>query len=301
MIFFDDFNDENGTAHRMRAAHARGHHLRRMIDKVTGLPYHVLLFLWLCLSFAFGITYFLLGNIPGHGPVEIEGMNTMRRLGNSMYYSVITATSTGYGDITPQGVSKFLAATQSILALFIFAVFVTKLVSRRQDIALRQIHKLSFEDAFHNIREGFFIVRHDCNRIIAKASVQHALDERDWEDLTTAYWQAQSFLRRIPDFYDEHNRIYSLDVRREELLQEGLHRTLQRIDHLIEILGSKHIRWTEHNHSLEELREFVQLVVRIVHFWLRQSPYLRTESFENLLNLNEGIHRKIEEATRRKK
>jgi hypothetical protein len=273
----------------------------RVIDCITSLPYNVLFLLWIVMALGFGVLYFLLEEIPGHGPPQLEGMDSLPRLFNSLYYSVITATSTGYGDITPMGFSKFLASTQSILALFIFAVFVTKLVSRRHDIALHQIHKLAFEDSFHNIREGFYIVRKDLDRIIAKAGTLHALERSDWEDLTTAYRQAQSVIRRIPDFYDPHNRLYSLDIRREELLQEGLKRTLQRVDHLSEILSSKHIRWASENQSLEELREFLQLVNKITHFWLHQSPHHQTQEFQKLLDINQGIQRKVEAAAFREK
>lgn len=268
----------------------------RFIDMVTSLSYQTLLTLWVSLAIGFGVLYFVLGHWPGHGPEQIEGMAALERFWNALYYSVITATSTGYGDITPMGISKMLASLQSILALFIFAVFVTKLVSRRQDIALRQIHKLAFEDVFHNIREGFHIVRKDWDRLIMKAGMEHKLDERDWEDLVTSYRQAQTFLRRIPDFYDAENRIYRIDVRREELLQDGLKRTLKGIIHLLEVLRSKHVNWVENNTSLEELREFVQLVRKIVHFWQIQSPHGKNEGFEELFDLNEEIHRTLESA-----
>ena len=43
-----------------------------------------------------------------------------------MYFSVITATSVGYGDIVPVGIAKLLASIQSILTIFISAIFVTK-------------------------------------------------------------------------------------------------------------------------------------------------------------------------------
>lgn len=288
-------NGENGDEYKsVSSKYGKRHYVLQAIDSITMLPYNVLFLLWFGMALGFGMFYFLLGEVPGHGPEQIEGTAALPRLFNSLYYSVITATSTGYGDITPMGFSKFLAGVQSIFSLFIFAIFVTKLVSRRQDIALRQIHKLTFEDAFHNVREGFYIVRQDCDRIIAKASTMHTLDEHDWENITTAFRQAQSVLRRIPDFYDAQNRLYSLDVRREELLQEGLHRTLQRFDHMSDVLSSKHIHWTAHNEVVEELKEFLQIVNKVTHFWMRQSNYKKMQSFEDLLNMNEEIQKKVE-------
>lgn len=274
--------------------------LTRIIDAITGLSYQTLFMLWISMALLFAGLYFAFGTVPGHGPEQLEGLEPLSHFLNSLYYSVITATSTGYGDITPLGFSKVLASTQSILALFIFAIFVTKLVSHRQDIALKQIHKLAFEDTFHNIREGLHIVRKDCDRLIIKAGTEHLLTEQEWEDLATAYRQAQSFLRRIPDFYDKLNRLYTLDIRREELLHDGVKRTLRRVLHLLEVLGSKHIDWTGKNESIEELREFIQIVSVVVRFWHRQSPHKRNEAFEELLNLNDEIHRTIESAVEKK-
>lgn len=277
----------------------RRHFLRQWIDAVTALPYQVLMTVWIALVLFFATAYFVLGSTDVHGPAALHGMEPVRQFWNSLYFSVITATSTGYGDITPQGFSKLLAALQSVMSLFIFAVFVTKLVSRRQDIALQQIHKLTFEDAFHTIREGFYIVRNDFDELVAKAGTLHELKEEDWDVLTTAYRQAQSYLRRIPDFYDEHNRLYNIDIRREELLYEAVKRTLQRIHHLLEIFQTKHIAWKDHNASLEELREFIQLTEHIVRFWREQSPHHRMEEFEELLRANEEIRRKADVSSKR--
>jgi hypothetical protein len=269
--------------------------LRNLVESVTRWSYPALFLLWVGLAASFGLAYFLLSYAPGiHGPTELQGMTILRRLLNSFYYSVITATSTGYGDIVPQGFSKVLASFQSLLALFVFAVFVTKLVSHRYEIALQQVHKLSFEDMFHNIREGFYIVRKDFDRLIERVSTLHQLSAQDWVDLTTAYRQAQSYLRRLPDFYDGQNRLYTIDARREELLQEGVQRTLQRLLHLLQILSTKHIAWTEQNECVEELREFIQMVRMITQEWRAQSPHHRMEAFEQIQDLSERIQQMIE-------
>ncbi|MBT3834888.1 two pore domain potassium channel family protein [Candidatus Peribacteria bacterium] len=268
--------------------------LMRAMDSITSLSYQTLFLIWIGLALGFGVVYFLLEYLPGHGPEALEGMNTMQRLANTLYFSVITATSTGYGDVTPNGFSKFLAAIQSMSALFVFAVFVTKLVSHRQDIALKQIHKLSFEDMFHNIREGFYIVRKDLDRIMILANEKHAISEDEWFDLTTAYRQAQSYLRRIPDFYDEKNRLYTIDDKREELLQEGVHRTMYRVDRLISMLGSKHVDWIAQKECVSELHQLLETCNGIVHFWRKQSPHHRLKDFEELLDLIEEIQKMID-------
>lgn len=269
----------------------------RFVDAIVEYSYQSLFLLWVILALLIGALYFLLSYIPGEGPAQLARMDSVwLRFWNSMYFSFVTATSTGYGDITPMGFSKLLAIIQSILALLVFAVLVTKLVSKQQDIALRQIHKLVFEDVFHNIREGFYIVRKDFDRIIQKTEGGDKLTEHDWEDLQTAYRQAQSFLRRIPDFYDPDNRLYEIDIRREELLHDGLHRTLTRLRHLLNVFDGKHIQWITRNASLEELREFLQLLEVTLKFWQKHSPHSSDNAFRELVHLEEVIHHLIESA-----
>ena len=111
------------------------------MERISNLSYTSLFLIWAGLAFSFAFAYFLLSSLHAHhGPTLLEEMSAGNRFLNSLYYSVITATSTGYGDITPQGFSKVLASLQSITSLFIFAVFVTKLVSHRQEVALQEVH-----------------------------------------------------------------------------------------------------------------------------------------------------------------
>ncbi len=268
----------------------------RFMDTIVSFSYQSLFFIWFIFAVLVGTLYFILSGIPGHGSEQLEIMEPAARFWNSIYFSFITVTSIGYGDITPMGASKFIAVIQSVLALFVFAILVTKLVSNQQDIALKQIHKLVFEDVFHNIREGFHIVRKDFDQIILRVNLSQPLEQDDWENLATAYRQAQSFLRRVVDFYEPENRLYQIDSRREELLQEGLSRTLMRVKTLLHALESKHIPWISQNQCLEELREFLLLVNITIRFWQRHSPHQKHAAFTELLRLGQEIHLMIEAA-----
>ena len=94
----------------------------RVIEKLTNFSYGSLLLLWLLFAILFAVAYFMLAVfIPAHGPTQlVEDPTLAVMLLDSLYYSVITATSTGYGDIIPQGFSKLLASMQSITALLIW-------------------------------------------------------------------------------------------------------------------------------------------------------------------------------------
>lgn len=81
------------------------------------------LFVWLN-----SIMYFLLGIRYGTEILRFEGtqglLENAREYLLSLYFSVVTLTTLGYGDIAPIGASRFFAATEAFLGAFMMALFV---------------------------------------------------------------------------------------------------------------------------------------------------------------------------------
>ncbi|PIR48528.1 hypothetical protein COU80_02340 [Candidatus Peregrinibacteria bacterium CG10_big_fil_rev_8_21_14_0_10_55_24] len=280
-----------------KTTNGRKRHSVLYLVEITKLPSTTLILLWVGIAVLFAICYFLLEMyVPAHAPTPLNAIGTWQRFGDSLYFSIITATSLGYGDIIPQGWSKVLVSIQSISALFIFAVLVTKLISQRQEIALQEVHKLTFEDVFHNTRGDLFVVRKDLDTIMTEALQTGNLSEESWENLTIAYQQAQSLISEIPEFYDGGNAFYTIDAKREELLLESVHRTLHRINKTINTLSSTGIDWTGHEASIHELKELIRVVDATMPIWQERSPYQKTEAFEDILILKEKSHTWVQEA-----
>lgn len=221
----------------------------------------------------------------------------LQRLGDSIYFSVITSTTVGYGDIIPQGFSKALAGLQSIIAFFVFGLCISKLVSNKQEIAIRQMHKLTFEDVFRNTREGLYIVRKDFDHIMLQAETVKQIDAEHWENLMVAYKQAQSIIAEIPDFYRGDGDLYTIDERREQLLQEAVHRTLHRINQLLDTFARSGIDWTADAVSVAELQSLLVLVAAITPDWKSNSPYTQHEAFEDILGESGKIHDRMVKIT----
>lgn len=265
------------------------------LERLSDATYSELSLMWLMVNVICAVIYFGLASVhSASSPTLLPDMDTATRFYNSFYFSFITGTSVGYGDIVPQGFSKIVAIGQAILSLLIFAIFVTKLVSRRQEIALHEVHRMTSEGIFYNIRQGLFLVRKDFDILIHEVEEHHALDEQDWEILTTAYLQAQNLIEDIPNLYNgQGHDLYLIDVKREALLFEAIRRTIKRVDRLLLSMQQNGINWHAHKESTHELTVLMHIIDTITPLWRERSPYQNMDSFEDIASVSKHLHDRI--------
>jgi len=83
--------------------------------------------LFTCIFFLTGLTY-------GDETIQFSYHATLKEntldLLNSFYFSVVTFTTLGYGDILPIGISKLFAGMEALLGGFILALFVVVFVKK---------------------------------------------------------------------------------------------------------------------------------------------------------------------------
>lgn len=268
-----------------------------VIELLTNLSYTTLFIIWASMAIVFAVAYWGLSYMGAgleHAPTSLANIaDPAMRFANALYYSIITATSTGYGDITPEGFSKVLASIQSISALLVFAIFVTKLVSHQQEMTLTEVHRLTFEDVFHNTREGMYIARKDFDHIMHKVEKHGDIDSEHWENMIIAFRQLQTLLEEIPDFYENEIHHYNLDEKREQLLLEAVHRTLHRVNQMFDTLSAHDIDWASKEDVMKEVNEMVRIVSDITPLWKSRSPYEAHEAFEDIIQMKERMHLRI--------
>jgi hypothetical protein len=78
--------------------------------------------------------YFLLG-LRGHNGLivfdsELDFQNNMFRFLECLYFSVITFTTTGYGDFSPVGLSRLVAVIEAFTGAFSISLFVVVFVRK---------------------------------------------------------------------------------------------------------------------------------------------------------------------------
>lgn len=261
-------------------------------ERLTRWNYSELFLVWILLNTIFTFLYFVLSlTHPQHGPTFMGGISIWARLFDSLYFSVITATTVGYGDILPLGFSKILVMIQSSSALLIFTVLVGKLVGQRQDATLHEVHRMTFEGVFYHIRHILFIVRKDFDTLIRRVESKAPLTPHDWDTLSTAYLQAHSLVEEIPELYGGHSfNLHSIDLNREKLLFEALHRTLSRIHTLLESMNKTEIDWRAHEPSAKEFRRLIDMIDGIMPLWRERSPFHEEQEFEDIRQISAQLH-----------
>ena len=98
-----------------------------LADEKT-LPHFFIFFV--LVTILFGIIYsFLtpLGHGLGMNSVPLECLSILR----GIYFSIVTVSSLGYGDLHPVGLSRALASIQVLLGLFVVGIMIVKLTSGR--------------------------------------------------------------------------------------------------------------------------------------------------------------------------
>lgn len=272
----------------------RQHKHRISIATVTTVSYNKLLWLWCFIVVSSAFVYLLLGRyVPEHGIKLIEGGTLFENIMTSLYFSVVTATTIGYGDIIPQGFSRLIVMAESIVSLFLWAVFIAKLVTHKQEIALYQVHKMSFESMFIKTRENLFIMRKDFEEIIASVKKAKKMTTRSRQNMITACKHGQTIMEEIVKFYGDETHIYTIDYKREELLLEAVRRTLDRLMTLIRTLKQYNIDCIEDAEVAHELKVLIEIVAVTLPLWKEISHDEQHDIFGDIETLSSALMRVV--------
>jgi hypothetical protein len=112
-----------------------------------------LISIWILVAVLFGFLYYLL---PGE---LIDGRTgvVIHNLLDSIYFSFVTILTIGYGDLYAHGFIRVLTAIEGLIGWILFGLIVYKVVSVKEDIILKEIHKLSNDQYLSRIRNSLFI------------------------------------------------------------------------------------------------------------------------------------------------
>ncbi len=135
---------------------------------------------WLGMALAFGLLYWLAGLLHHSGLQEsgrwVDG--SLHGLWSAIYFSFVTVTSVGYGDVVPRGVARVAAVGEAVAGLLIFGAVVAKFVSRRQDEVVREIHRVTSEERIDRIQTNLHMLLSELQSITMMYGDAIAPEER---------------------------------------------------------------------------------------------------------------------------
>ncbi len=133
----------------------------RFVDALADRSISQLFVSWIEIVLGGGLVYWLLGWVTHPALLTSGGAvdQGLRGLLTAIYFSAVTATSVGYGDIVPTGIARALAILEAIGGLILFGCVVSKFVSRRQEQLIGEIHHIAFEDRLGRVRTNLLLVR----------------------------------------------------------------------------------------------------------------------------------------------
>jgi len=78
--------------------------------------------------------------------------NSGPKLPDCLYFSIVTISSLGYGDIRPVGFGRIIAALEVLCGLVILGMWISHLTSRKTELYLERIHNQAIDERFKEFR-----------------------------------------------------------------------------------------------------------------------------------------------------
>src|SRR3989338_2261712 len=218
-----------------------GRTISTWLDRVSFL--HIMI-IWITAIVMFGLIYHFFDSLEGHLLYVLRN-NAVDDLTDAIYFSFVTATTIGFGDIIPFGYFKIVAVIEVIFGLLLLSVVTYNLVSLKQDIISSEIYEISLNERISRLRTSLSLFRQNLDALITKVddgtikkrsiseldnyivSLQHALDETD----------------RLIGKLINNQFIKNIDLFNLELLYDRIASSFEKMDELFLVIENTRFKW----------------------------------------------------------
>ncbi len=235
--------------------------LKTWTDKITFLYIFVI---WISTIVFFGLAYFLFSTAHSH-LLYTSQHEPVTGLIDSIYFSFITATTTGFGDIIPTGYFKIIAILQVVSGYLLLALVTSRLVSIKQDVILGEIYEISFNERVNRLRSSLLLFRQNLSKLIDKIE-GNIVRTREINEL----------YMHIATFEDSLNGVHTLirsvkgqyikiiDPVSTELIMNSVIHSLEKLNELIITLNTHNVEWRKET-NLNHINNCLSLAERIFY------------------------------------
>ena len=214
--------------------------LLRWLDRMR---FTYILIIWLLVVACFGLLYWFTSGAGSYLEFS-DSKEQVTDAATAIYFSFVTATTTGFGDVIPYGFFKVVAILEVVFGLLLLAVVTSKLVSIKQDAILEELYELSFTERINHIRASLLLFRQNIDRIVTLLE-EKGLKKRDLQGIILHISSFEDTLSgaRILLTRPQHHLIRKLDVVNLELICTSIINSLEKFHELLLALNLKHVPW----------------------------------------------------------
>ncbi len=249
-----------------------------------------LFYLWVLLGIGFSSVYYLVSLMPqnallyfgkplGHGLLDFLNM---------IYFSFITLTSTGYGDIVPLGLSKIITVAEIFCGLIVFGFLITKLVSTRQEKIIEQLYDVSFKEKVDKMRSMLYFYRTHIARIIDRVKVTSLVRRSDILKLESSISGLNSSIGDVKNFLIAENKksIIKVDDLTLNLLFNSLNSSVSKVTEILKLFSEKNYVWKKKTIQ-KELSNFTGYIKELKSVY--EKEHLKEDLKGILVNLDDSL------------
>ncbi len=209
---------------------------------IDNLRFRYIFLLWVVVVCFFGGLYHFLATDSSHLAYN-SGEGRVTSWVDHIYFSFITATTTGFGDILPRGRFKGLAIIEVICGYLLLALVTSKLVSIKQDIILSEIYDISFSEKVNRLRSSFFLFRQNLSKFVEKIEEKtiHLRDLGDINGYLSAFEDTLGEVISMMGKSKNSDFLKSVDPLNMELIMSSILKSDEKIFEIVESLNKNHI------------------------------------------------------------
>lgn len=176
------------------------------------------------------------------GKVKIN--NDINGYFDALYFSFVTSTSLGYGDIRPLGLSRALSVLEVFISLMFFGVMISKVLYHNQERILGELYNLSLQERFTRIIDGLYQFRAEMGGISSRISKQsdRNIDEM-LQGIEANLHLLSSYIEGIGVIISKKDDIKNVPEFKIEILFDNLHSSIAVLERLIITVDEKKVKW----------------------------------------------------------
>lgn len=173
---------------------------------------------------------------------------------DSIYFSFVTSTTLGYGDIVPMGILRYISAFQAATGLLMLTFIISRLVSKKQEQMIRQMHATSFDHEARSLRSGMYIFREKMDHLIHQVKKNSIKQREIAEDLNL---RLISFYTHVSEILATQEKKHHLNELEDEKFLLHIAMSLNSVIKCFKaiIAGKKRLKSREIEFSLELLEK----------------------------------------------